>query len=103
MTDDATKKLRKRKLTRENIHNLWEIAKTGNLDKLSGEEKWLAKVMLEHQDEYFNQFEMADLTHDHEYDVESDKTPFYIFLLMQLWNVNWRLKIPLRFTNSIIQ
>ena len=51
MTDDATKKLRK--LTRENIHDLWEIAKTGNLDKLSGEEKWLAKVMLEHQDEYF--------------------------------------------------
>ena len=74
MTDDATKKLRK--LTRENIHDLWEIAKTGNLDKLSGEEKWLAKVMLEHQDEYFNQFEMADLTHDHEYDVESDENPF---------------------------
>ena len=32
--------------------------------------------MLEHQDEYFNQFEMADLTHDHEYDVESDENPF---------------------------
>ncbi len=74
MTDDATKELRK--LTRENLHGLWEIAKKGDLNGLSGEEKWLAKVMLEHQDEYFNQFEMADLTHDHEYDVESEENPF---------------------------
>ena len=33
-----------RKMIRKRHHALWEIAKTGNLDSLSGEEKWLAKV-----------------------------------------------------------
>jgi len=74
MKDDAIKEIRR--LTRENIHSLWEIAKSGNLGGLSGEEKWLAKVMLEHQEEYFNQFEIADLTYDHEYDVDSEENPF---------------------------
>ena len=74
MKNDRTRELRK--MTREHLHALWEVAKSGNLDGLSGEEKWLAKVMLEHQEEYFNQFEMADLTYDHEYDVESEENPF---------------------------
>ncbi len=65
-----------RKETRKHFHWLWEIAKTGNLESLSGEEKWMAKVMLEHKDQYFNQFEMADLTYDHEYDVDSEENPF---------------------------
>ena len=74
MKNDRTRELRK--MTREHLHALWEVAKSGNLDGLSGEEKWLAKVMLEHQEEYFNQFEMADLTYDHGYDVESEENPF---------------------------
>ena len=74
MKDDAIKEMRR--LTRKNLHALWEIAKKGNLDVLSGEQKWLAKVMLDHEDEYFNQFEMADLTYDHEYDVDSEENPF---------------------------
>lgn len=74
MKNDSIKELRK--LTRKNLHALWEIAKNGNLDVLSGEQKWLAKVMLDHEDEYFNQFEMADLTYDHEYDVDSEENPF---------------------------
>ena len=32
--------------------------------------------MSEHQEEYFNQFEMADLTYDHEYDVDTEENPF---------------------------
>jgi len=74
MKNGAIKELQK--MTREHLHALWEVAKSGNLDGLSGEDKWLAKVMLEHQDEYFNQFEMADLTYDHEYDVDSEENPF---------------------------
>ncbi len=74
MKNDSIKELRK--LTRKNLHALWEIAKNGNLDVLSGEQKWLAKVMLDHEDKYFNQFEMADLTYDHEYDVDSEENPF---------------------------
>ena len=74
MTDDATNELQK--MSRENLYALWEIAKSGNLDELSGEDKWLAKVMLEHQDKFFNQFEVADITYDHEYDVDSEENPF---------------------------
>ena len=74
MKNDSIKELRE--LTRKNLHALWEIAKNGNLDVLSGEQKWLAKVMLDHEDKYFNQFEMADLTYDHEYDVDSEENPF---------------------------
>ena len=74
MKNETIKELRK--LNRERLHALWEIAKSGNLDVLSDEQKWLAKVMLDHEDEYFNQFEMADLTYDHEYDVDSEENPF---------------------------
>jgi len=63
MKDEMTRTLRK--LTHEQMHNIWETAKSGDLDILSGEDKLLAEVMLEH-DEYHNQFEFADLTYDHE-------------------------------------
>ena len=74
MIDEEMKGLKK--FHREHIKHLWEIAKSGDIDILSGEDKRYAEVMLEHESEYFNQFEMADLTHDHEYDVESDENPF---------------------------
>jgi len=102
MTNGATKELRK--LTRENLHTLWEIAKNGDLSGLSGEEKWLAKVMLEHQDEYFNQFEMADLTHDHEYDVESEENPFLHITLHAVVERQLEAKDPIevyQFYNSM--
>jgi len=74
MTNDITMELRE--LTHERFHSLWEIAKAGDLDSLSGEDKWLAKVMLDHQDQFFNQFEMADLTYDYDYNPDTDVNPF---------------------------
>ena len=74
MTDEAIMKMKK--LTRDHTHKIWEIAKTGDLDSLTGEDKQYAKVMLEHKDEYFNQFEIADLTHDHQYDPDTEENPF---------------------------
>jgi len=32
--------------------------------------------MLEHKDEYFNEFEMADLTYDYDYDPDTEQNPF---------------------------
>ena len=58
------------------MHIIWEVAKTGDLDVLGAEERRIAEVMLEHQDEYFNQFEIADVLADHEYDPESETNPF---------------------------
>jgi hypothetical protein len=64
-----------RKLTRERSHFLWKIAKTGDLSTLSPEDKKLAEIMLEHE-EYHNQFEIADLLGEHEYDVDTEVNPF---------------------------
>ena len=65
-----------RRLNREHIHMIWQVAKSGDLDVLDGEERRIGEVMLEHQDEYFNQFEMADVLGDHEFDPESETDPF---------------------------
>ena len=65
-----------RRLNREHMHMIWEVAKTGDLDVLEAEERQIAEVMLEHQDEYFNQFEMADVLGDHQFDPESETDPF---------------------------
>lgn len=74
MTDEAI--IQMKKLTRDHTHKIWEIAKTGDLDSLSGEDKRYAEVMIEHKEEYFNQFEMADLTYDHQYDPDTEENPF---------------------------
>jgi hypothetical protein len=65
-----------RRLNREHMHMIWEVAKTGDLDVLEAEERQIAEVMIEHQDEYFNQFEMADVLGDHQFDPESETDPF---------------------------
>jgi hypothetical protein len=64
-----------KKLTRERSHLLWEVAKTGDLGTLSPEDKKMAEIMLEHE-EYHNQFEIADLLSEHEYDVDNEVNPF---------------------------
>ena len=102
MANDETRELRK--LTREHLHALWEIAKSGNLDSLSGESKWLAKAMLDHKDEYFNQFEMADLTYDYEYDVDSEENPFLHIILHSAVERQLEAKDPIeayQFYNSM--
>ncbi len=68
-------RLELRKLSREHSHLLWQVAKTGDLSSLSPEDKKLAEIMLEHE-EYHNQFEIADLLSEHEYDVNTETNPF---------------------------
>jgi len=65
-----------RGFNRKHMHMIWEVAKTGDLDVLEAEERQIAEVMLEHQDKYFNQFEMADVLGDHQFDPESETDPF---------------------------
>jgi hypothetical protein len=64
-----------KRLSGEHSHLLWKIAKTGDLSTLSPENKKLAEIMLEHE-EYHNQFEIADLLSEHEYDVNNETNPF---------------------------
>ena len=102
MEEDTFKNMRKG--TRQHLHSLWEIAKGGDLNQLSGEEKWIARVMLEHQDEYFNQFEIADLIADHEYDVDTEEDPFLHIMIHSTVERQLEAKDPIetyQFYNSM--
>jgi hypothetical protein len=65
-----------RVLSRVRIHKIWNKAKANDLEGLSDEEQQIGRIMLEHENEYFNDFEYADMTHDRKYDPEADVNPF---------------------------
>ncbi len=61
---------------RRYLHRIWEKAQRGELGGLDEEEQSLAKIMLDHSDVYFNQFEFADVLADREFDPEREVNPF---------------------------
>ena len=65
-----------RQANREHLHSIWRRAQDGQLDGLSEEERRLAEIMLAHSDEYFNQFEFADVLADREFNPDSEVNPF---------------------------
>ncbi len=65
-----------RKVNREHLHAIWEKAKNAEMEGLDEEEQRLAKIMLDHSDEYFNQFEFADVMADREFGPENEVNPF---------------------------
>jgi hypothetical protein len=76
---EASKEMRR--LSRDLMHRIWVKAKAGDLKDLSPEERRLAGIMLEHADEFHNQFEFSDLTSDHEFEPETEVHPFlHIFI-----------------------
>jgi hypothetical protein len=64
-----------KRLTGKHNRVVWEIAKTRDLSGLSAEDKKLAEIMLNHE-EFHNQFEIADVLSDHEYDPDKETNPF---------------------------
>jgi hypothetical protein len=74
MKDQAYKLFRS--ANREHLHSLWEKAKNNDLEDLTDEDKRLAEVMLMHEDEFFNEFEFADVLHEREFDPDTDVNPF---------------------------
>jgi hypothetical protein len=65
-----------RRVNRETLHRIWQKARKGKLGGLTEEEQRLGKVMLQHADEYFNQFEFADALADREFVPETEVNPF---------------------------
>jgi len=65
-----------REINRQHFHEIWEKAQKGELQSLTEEEQHLGKIMLDHSDEYFNQFEFADSLAEHQYDPETETNPF---------------------------
>jgi len=74
MVDELNSELKK--ISRQHMHTLWEAAKNDEVDELPDEDRLLAKIMLEHEDEFFNNFEFADVLFEREFDPESEINPF---------------------------
>lgn len=70
-----------RGINRKHFHEIWKKAQSSELQGLTEEEQRLGKIMLDHSDEYFNQFEFADALADHEYDPEAEVNPFLHVIL----------------------
>jgi hypothetical protein len=77
------------------MHAIWEHAKKNDLDNLSDEERQLAEIMLQHEDEFFNQFEFADVLDDYEYDPESEVNPFLHIIIHAVVENQLRAKDPI--------
>ena len=65
-----------RRVNRKDLHQIWLKAREGKMEGLTEEEQRLGKVMLDHSDEYFTQFEFADLMADHEFDPDNEVDPY---------------------------
>ena len=74
MKDQAYKLFRS--ANREHLHFLWEKAKNNEQDGLDDEDRRLAEAMLLHEDEFFNEFEFADVLHDRKFDPDTGVNPF---------------------------
>ncbi len=95
-----------RVLQREEMHAIWEKAKNFELEELDPEEKRIAKIMLDHQDEFFNDFEFSDVTADREYDPETEANPFLHIYIHSVIETQLETKDPieaLQFYNAIRQ
>jgi len=93
-----------RQTSREEMYELWGRAKEGDYEGLDDEKKRLAKIMLEHADEFHNQFEFADLTYDHEFDPDTEYNPFLHVIIHSIAETQLAQKDPietLQYYNAI--
>ena len=93
-----------RELNRQSMQKIWQLAKTDQLDVLSEEDKQLGEIMLQHQDEFFNQFEFADVIGDYDFDPKSEVNPFLHVMIHSIVENQLQLKDPIeayQFYNSM--
>ncbi len=91
-------------VTRERMYELWGRAKERDFEGLDGEELRIAKAMVEHEDEFYNQLEFADLTYDHEYDPDTEYNPFMHLVIHSTIEAQLEQKDPLeayQFYNAV--
>ncbi|CAB1061378.1 hypothetical protein D1BOALGB6SA_6151 [Olavius sp. associated proteobacterium Delta 1] len=102
MDEEINKLLRR--VSREEMYELWGRAKEGDFEDLTDEEERIARIMLDHQDEFYNQFEFADLTYDHEYDPDTEYDPFLHITIHSIVEAQLEQKEPVetfQFYNAI--
>ena len=83
------------KSSRHHLHTIWEAAKNNELDGLDEEDTLLAKIMMEHEDEFHNEFEFADILDDYEFDPESEPNPFLHIIMHSVIENQLRDKEPI--------
>ena len=93
-----------RQVSREKMAELWGRAKERNYEGLNDEKQRIAKIMVEHEDEFHNQLEFADLTYDHDYDPDTEYNPFLHITIHSIVEAQLELKKPietLQFYNAV--
>jgi hypothetical protein len=63
-------------VTYAQMSEIWQKAKERDFDDLDDEAQRIAKIMVEHEEELYNQFEHVELTYDPEVNSETDYNPF---------------------------
>ena len=66
------------KLDRKRVYEIRRHGQDGSSVNLPKDEKRLADIMLEHDKEYGNQFEMADLLENYECDINKDHHDHFV-------------------------
>ncbi len=93
------------KSTRHHLHSIWEAAKNKNFEGLDDEEVLLSKIMLEHSDEFYNDFEFADVLDNQEFDAENETNPFMHIIMHSIVEKQLQAKEPIetyQFYNSMV-
>jgi len=101
--DEELRKLLKQ-VSRKEMYDLWQNAKDNDFDGLTDEQERIARIMLDHQDEFYNQLEFADLTWDHDYDPDTEYDPFLHITIHSTVEAQLEQKEPietLQFYNAI--
>jgi hypothetical protein len=93
--DETEGEAEMRRASREMMHRIWKKAKAGDLKDLSPEERRLGGIMLEHEDEFHNQFEFSDVTADHEYEPETEVNPFLHIVIHSIVETQLEEKSPI--------
>ncbi|RPH99898.1 MAG: DUF1841 family protein [Calditrichaeota bacterium] len=83
------------KSSRHHMHTIWEAAQKNEIDGLDEEDARLAQIMLEHEDEFHNEFEYADILEDYEFDPEREKNPFAHIIIHSVIENQLREKKPI--------
>ncbi|MFC1882512.1 hypothetical protein ACFL2S_13585, partial [Thermodesulfobacteriota bacterium] len=73
--DEEIRKLLK-DVSRTQMSAIWEKAKDRDFKGLDDEAQRIAKIMVEHEDELYRQFEHADLIFDPEVNPDTEYDPF---------------------------
>jgi hypothetical protein len=87
-----------RQVSRQEMYELWGRAKERNYEGLTDEEQRIAKIMVQHENEFYNQFEFADLTYDHEYDPGTEYNPFLHITIHSIVEAQLEQKKPIETT-----